>query len=221
MQDWIENEPATARFGTIHTQTRSRKPETRKSRARKSKAGNVKLQKRFKKVLNTMSQKPSLKFPAGCNGKAEVKAAYLFLDDEHATFTSILRPHHDATPERIREQPVVLIPQGTTGLNLTRPREVMSGASPLNLLQPVSSRETAARRESRDAAGPGPTPSPALAHATDPAGQPQRATPVVDNPCLCAPRMPAHDDHSADEAPEAGLPLLSSPDEESFPCGNS
>jgi hypothetical protein len=132
MQDWIEQELATARFGTVHTQTQSRKPKTRKSPARKSKAGNVKLQKRFKKVLNTMSQKPSLKFPAGCHGKAEVKAAYLFLDNEHVTFASILRPHHDATLLRIREQPVVLIPQDTTELDLTRPREVMVGAGPLN-----------------------------------------------------------------------------------------
>jgi Transposase Tn5 dimerisation domain/Transposase DNA-binding len=132
MQDWIEKELGTARFGTVHTQTKSRKPKTRTSRTRKSKAGNVKLQKRFKKVLNTMSQKPSLKFPAGCNGKAEVKAAYLFLDNEHVTFASILAPHHDATLLRIREQPVVLIPQDTTELDLTRPREVMVGAGPLN-----------------------------------------------------------------------------------------
>ncbi len=132
MQDWIEQELATARFGTVHTQTKTRKPKTRTSRARKSKAGNVKLQKRFKKVLNTMSQKPSLKFPAGCNGKAEVKAAYLFLDNEHVTFASILAPHRDATLLRIREQPVVLIPQDTTELDLTRPREVMVGAGPLN-----------------------------------------------------------------------------------------
>ena len=36
-----------------------------------------------------------------------------------------------------------------------------------------------------------------------------------------ASRMPAHDDHPAAEAPEAVPPLLSSRDEESFPCGNS
>ena len=79
-----------------------------------------------------MSHKPSLKFPAGCNGRAEVKAAYRFLDNEHVTFQSILKPHHDATLERIREQPVVLIPQDTTELDLTRPHEIMVGAGPLN-----------------------------------------------------------------------------------------
>jgi hypothetical protein len=131
MQEWIEKELATAHFGTVHTQTQARKPQTRKARPRKSK-GNVKLQQRFRKILNAMSQKPSLKFPAGCEGPAEVKAAYRFLDNEHVTFATVLRPHQDATLERIRDQPVVLIPQDTTELDLTRPNEVMAGAGPLN-----------------------------------------------------------------------------------------
>jgi hypothetical protein len=131
MQEWIDNELATARFGTVHTQPETGRPKTRKPKARKSK-GNVKLQKRFKKVLDAMSQKPSLKFPAGCNGTAEVKAAYRFVDNEHVTFATVLAPHHDATLQRIREQPVVLIPQDTTELDLTRPHEVMAGAGPLN-----------------------------------------------------------------------------------------
>jgi Transposase DNA-binding len=131
MQEWIDKELETARFGTVHSQTKARTPKARKSRSRKSQ-GNVKLKKRFQKVLNTMSQKPSLKFPAGCEGHAETKAAYRFLDNEHGTFTTILGPHHDATLKRIREQPVVLIPQDTTELDLTRPQRVMDGAGPLN-----------------------------------------------------------------------------------------
>ena len=90
------------------------------------------LTRRFQTVLDAMSRKPSLKFPAGCNGRAEVDAAYRFLDNEHVTFLSILRPHAEASLERIREQTVVLIPQDTTELDLTRPREVMVGAGPLN-----------------------------------------------------------------------------------------
>ena len=89
------------------------------------------------------------------------------------------------------------------------------------LLRPVSSREVAARRASWDVASPGATLAPALAHATDPAVQQQRAASVGDDPRLCASRIPAHDDHSAAEAPEAVPPLLSSLYAESFPCGNS
>jgi hypothetical protein len=133
MDDWIGHETATAIFGTVKSTTaESRRSKARKAKARKSKSGNEKLKKRFRKVLESMSRKPSLKFPAGCEGAAEVKASYRFLDNEHVTFRSILSPHHDATIERIREQPVVLVPQDTTELDLTRPHEVMVGAGPLN-----------------------------------------------------------------------------------------
>jgi Transposase DNA-binding len=128
MQDWIEKETATATFPT----RKADKAKTPKKKARKSKARNQPLVNRYKEVLNTMSQKPSLKFPAGCNGKAETKAAYRFLDNQHVTFTTVLNPHHEASIERIRERPVVLIPQDTTELDVTRPREVMTGSGPLN-----------------------------------------------------------------------------------------
>jgi hypothetical protein len=127
MQDWIDTESATASFGTA----KAAKVKG-KAKYRNSKSGNKRLKHRFKKVLDTMSQKPSLKFPAGCNGRAEVKAAYRFVDNEHVTFHSVLNPHHDATLARTREQTVVLIPQDTTELDLTRPNEIMVGAGPLN-----------------------------------------------------------------------------------------
>jgi hypothetical protein len=130
MQDGIETELATARFGTTNAATaRDRTPP---KRARRSRAGNVKLRRRFERVLDAMSQKPSLKFPAACKGTAEVKAAYRFLDNEHVTFTAILDPHPQATRARIAAQEVVLIPQGTTELDRTRPHEVMADAGPLN-----------------------------------------------------------------------------------------
>jgi hypothetical protein len=130
MQDWIEKELATARFGT--TKAATAKTRTPPQKARQSKTGNVKLRKRFHTVLDAMSQKPSLKFPAGCNGPAEVQAAYRFLDNEHVTFTTILNPHQDATRARIAAHEVVLIPQDTTELDLTRPHEVLKDAGPLN-----------------------------------------------------------------------------------------
>jgi hypothetical protein len=127
MQEWIDKETATATFGTVKAAHLKGK-----AKYRNSKSGNVRLKRRFKKVLDTMSQKPSLKFPAACSGRAEVRASYDFLNNEHITFLSILKPHHDATIERIREQTVVLIPQDTTELDLTRPQEVMVGTGPLN-----------------------------------------------------------------------------------------
>jgi hypothetical protein len=94
--------------------------------------GDERLNRRFRIVLNTMSQKPSLQFPAGCNGRAETAAAYRFLDNEKVGKDQILLPHRTATVERIRAEKVVLIPQDTTELDMTRPREIMAGAGPLN-----------------------------------------------------------------------------------------
>jgi Transposase Tn5 dimerisation domain/Transposase DNA-binding len=108
MQEWILEETATADMG------------------------DERLNRRFRIVLNTMSQKPSLKFPAGCNGRAETEAAYRFVDNDKVGKDGILLPHRAATLERIRAEKVVLIPQDTTELDLTRPHEIMVGAGPLN-----------------------------------------------------------------------------------------
>jgi Transposase Tn5 dimerisation domain/Transposase DNA-binding len=108
MQEWILEETATADLG------------------------DERLNRRFRIVLDTMSQKPSLKFPAGCNGRAEMEAAYRLLDNDKVGKDEVLFPHHCSTLERIRAQKVVLIPQDTTELDLTRPHEIMVGAGPLN-----------------------------------------------------------------------------------------
>jgi Transposase Tn5 dimerisation domain/Transposase DNA-binding len=94
--------------------------------------GDNRLDRRFRTVLDTMSQQPSLKFPAGCNGRAEMEAAYRFLDNDKVDKDGVLAPHYGATLERIRAEKVVLIPQDTTELDVTRPHEIMVGAGPLN-----------------------------------------------------------------------------------------
>ena len=98
MQEWIDKETATATFGTAKAAKLKGK-----AKYRNSKSGNERLKHRFKKVLDTMSRKPSLKFPAGCEGRAEVKAAYRFLDNEHVTFHVDLEPTsrcHDRADSR-------------------------------------------------------------------------------------------------------------------------
>lgn len=130
MDDWLNTETKTSSFGTRKAKNK-KKNEPPRSKTRK-KADNVRLRKRYRTVLQTMIEHPSLKFPAACNGSAEMKAAYRFVDNEHVTFISVLAPHQDATLERIRQQTVVLIPQDTTELDMTRPHEVMVGAGPLN-----------------------------------------------------------------------------------------
>jgi hypothetical protein len=92
---------------------------------------DVRLQARFRLLLDRMSLKPSLKFTAACRGRAEVKAAYNFVNHSRVTLQSVLAPHRDASLARIREQPVVILAQDTTDNDLTRPHQQVEGSGPL------------------------------------------------------------------------------------------
>jgi hypothetical protein len=94
--------------------------------------GDERLEARFRLLLDSFSRKPSLSVPAACSGAAEVKGAYRFVNHPAVTPDTVLGPHHHATLRRIRQHPVVLIPQDTTELDVTRPRQQMRGAGPLN-----------------------------------------------------------------------------------------
>jgi Transposase Tn5 dimerisation domain/Transposase DNA-binding len=108
MQSWIEEELRTADLK------------------------DKRLDRRFKCVLDRLSQKPSLKFNAACRGSAEVKGAYSFVNNKHVTAQAVLAPHHDATLQRIRSFPVVILSQDTSEADLTRPKERIRGGGPLN-----------------------------------------------------------------------------------------
>jgi hypothetical protein len=108
MQAWVEQELRTADLG------------------------DARLNERYKLLLDRMSSKPSLKFPALCKGRAEVEAAYRFLDNEHVEEQGVLAPHRAATLGRIRAYPVVIVAQDTSEFDVTRKHERMAGAGPLN-----------------------------------------------------------------------------------------
>jgi hypothetical protein len=59
-------------------------------------------------------------------------AAYRLFDNEKATFDRILDPHAEATRQRIRVQPEVLLVQDTTEVDVTRPEQQVAGAGPLD-----------------------------------------------------------------------------------------
>jgi hypothetical protein len=108
MQPWIEEELRTADF---HDKRR---------------------QHRCQLLLDRLSLKPSLKFNAACRGRAEVKGAYRFLHQPHVTAAAVLAPHRDATLQRIRGCPQVILSQDTSEVDLTRPNERIRGGGPLN-----------------------------------------------------------------------------------------
>ena len=86
------------------------------------------LDKRFSEVLKALSERPNVSIPAACGGHAETMAAYRFFENEKTTFEKILKPHQDATEQRIAAQDIVLCVQDTTELDLTRPRQQVRGA---------------------------------------------------------------------------------------------
>jgi hypothetical protein len=94
--------------------------------------GDQRLNERFRLILDRLSQKPSLKFPAACRGEAEIAAAYRFLDNGRVDEHKVLAPHGEATLQRVRAQAVVIVAQDTTETEVTRKHERMDGAGPLN-----------------------------------------------------------------------------------------
>ena len=92
--------------------------------------GDQRLNERYALILDRLSKKPSLSIPAACGNETETAGAYRFFDNGRVTELNILQPHHDATLKRIQAEPVVLMPQDTTEIDVTRPQEAVGG--PLN-----------------------------------------------------------------------------------------
>ena len=81
------------------------------------------LNSRLREVLSQLGGHPTASIPAACGGHAEMTAAYRLFDNENATFEAILQPHIEATWQRIAPQPVVLLAQDTSEIDLTRPEQ--------------------------------------------------------------------------------------------------
>ena len=89
------------------------------------------LNKRFEELLEAFGNRPNASIPAALGGRAELKAAYRFFDNEKITPETLLAPHFHATAQRCQVQEVVLFPQDTTELDFTRPEQQVTGAGPL------------------------------------------------------------------------------------------
>jgi hypothetical protein len=90
------------------------------------------LNKRLEQVLSDLAARPTASVPAACGGRKEMVGAYRLFDNEKAGFQNVLQPHIDATRERIAAQPVVVLGQDTTEIDLTRPVQQVEGAGPLD-----------------------------------------------------------------------------------------
>ncbi len=91
------------------------------------------LNKRLTLLLSALGQRPTASIPAACGGHAEMTAAYRFFNNDKVTLQNVLEPHHQQTQHRIVAQPVALLVQDTTELDLTRPEAQVDGAGPMDL----------------------------------------------------------------------------------------
>src|SRR5262249_21517999 len=94
--------------------------------------GDRRLNERLQEILDQLSKHPTASIPSACGGYAETTAAYRFFDNDRVTFAEVLRPHIDATWERIEQQTFVLLVQDTTECDVTRPEHQVRGAGPLD-----------------------------------------------------------------------------------------
>jgi len=90
------------------------------------------LNDRLSEVLAQLGGHPTASIPAACGGYAEMMAAYRLFDNEKVRFDNVIAPHIEATRRRMAEQPVVILAQDTTEIDLTRPEQPVAGAGPLD-----------------------------------------------------------------------------------------
>lgn len=90
------------------------------------------LNNRLVQVLSALGDRPTASIPAACGGHAEMVAAYRFFDNDKVTPERVLQPHYAQTRRRIAENPVALLIQDTTELDLSRPQSAVVGAGPLD-----------------------------------------------------------------------------------------
>jgi hypothetical protein len=102
-----------------------------KDEVRGAALGDQRLTKRLGKVIEQLGAKPNMSVPAATRGRAEMEAAYRFFDNDKVSPEKILQPHVAATRERISQADIVLLVQDTTDLDLTRPKQQVRGAGPM------------------------------------------------------------------------------------------
>ena len=79
--------------------------------------GDERLNKRAKKVVETLAAKPAASIPMACNGWSETIATYRFLGNDDVDWRDIMAPHWAQTEKRMAEHKVVLCLQDTTELD--------------------------------------------------------------------------------------------------------
>jgi hypothetical protein len=94
--------------------------------------GDERLDTRVAILLSALGNRPNLSIPAACGSRAEMKAAYRFYDNDKATFAKVIEPHLARSRQRVAQQPIALLVQDTSEIDLTRPEQEVVGAGALD-----------------------------------------------------------------------------------------
>ena len=70
--------------------------------------GDQRLNRRARRLLEKLGEKPTVSIPAACGGWGETRAAYRLFDQAEVTAEAVLAPHIVCTEERLRAHPRVL-----------------------------------------------------------------------------------------------------------------
>jgi Domain of unknown function (DUF4338)/Transposase Tn5 dimerisation domain/Transposase DNA-binding len=79
--------------------------------------GDERLKQRLLILARDFYARPQANVPQACRTRARAKAAYRFLDHEETQMQVLLKPHYQATRQRIAAEKLVLAVQDTTTLN--------------------------------------------------------------------------------------------------------
>jgi hypothetical protein len=94
--------------------------------------GDARLTSRIVKLADDTAQKPNLSIPAALISKADIEGCYRFFNNDRVSPEKILQPHIARTYQRMSDCPYVLLVQDTTELDLTRPKQQVRGAGPMD-----------------------------------------------------------------------------------------
>jgi len=79
--------------------------------------GDKRLNRRLVKLAETFARQPTPSIPAACGGWADTRGAYRLFAHDAIGWQDILKPHWQASAQRMAEHPVVLCVQDTTELD--------------------------------------------------------------------------------------------------------
>jgi len=95
--------------------------------------GDKRLLKRMELILDRLTESPMASIKSAFKGWAEVMGAYRFFNNVKTSVAKILKPHRDATLERVKQFKRVLVIQDTTELDYTKKKN-LEGTGPLSTI---------------------------------------------------------------------------------------